>query len=92
MGFRLGNPQYVAGEKDWVYGIICKGKHLNAGDRVSVEDLLVIQVGNGVRDDADSVDIVDPIFEDTHGTEQPDNGDVDEFEVVTRPETPAKKE
>ncbi|EFM01292.1 PASTA domain protein [Hoylesella marshii DSM 16973 = JCM 13450] len=91
MGFRLGNPQYVAGEKDWVYGIICKGKHLNAGDRVSVEDLLVIQVGNGVRDDADSVDIVDPIFEDNHGTEQPDNSDVDEFEVVTGPETPGKK-
>ena len=33
----------------WVYGILVKGKHVVAGDKVSIDDVLVIQVGNGKR-------------------------------------------
>jgi len=30
MGFKLGTPQYIPGEKDWVYGILVKGRHVVA--------------------------------------------------------------
>ena len=79
MGFKLGMPQYIAGEKDWVYGILVKGRHVVAGDRISVEETLIIQVGNGLRDGEDSVDYIDPVSSD-YGD---DEGDIDEFEEVT---------
>lgn len=83
MGFKLAAPQYVAGEKDWVYGITVKGRSVKAGDKISVEDALVIQVGNGLRDEADTVDYVDPVSpEELESTEE---GDVDEFEEVSAP-------
>ena len=28
MGFKLGAPEYIPGEEDWVYGILVKGKHV----------------------------------------------------------------
>lgn len=28
LGFKVGAPQYVTGEKDWVYGIVARGKNL----------------------------------------------------------------
>lgn len=95
MGFKLGSPEYVPGEQDWVYGILVKGKHVVAGDKVSVDDVLIIQVGNGRRDSADSFDVVDPV---SHGTDEVlegegdgTEGDVDNFEVVpgTEPSEPA---
>lgn len=81
MGFKLGTPQYISGEKDWVYGIVVNGHHLTAGDKIPVDDKLIIQVGNGMRDASDSVDYVDPVYQ-----EEPE-GDVDEFEEVTAPPT-----
>ncbi len=86
MGFKLGTPQYVPGEEDWVYGILVKGRHVVAGDKVSVDDVLIIQVGNGQRDAADSIDMVDPVY---HGHDDVIEGegsgnevDEDNFEVV----------
>ena len=81
MGFKLGTPQYIPGEKDWVYGILVNGRHVVTGDKVSIDDTLIIQVGNGMRSVDDSVDYVDPEV----NSKTEDNGDVDEFEVV--PET-----
>ena len=83
MGFKLGMPQYIAGEKDWVYGILVKGRHVVAGDRISVEETLIIQVGNGLRDGEDSVDYIDPVSSD-YGD---DEGDIDDFEEVPEAET-----
>ena len=83
MGFKLGMPQYIAGEKDWVYGILVKGRHVVAGDRISVEETLIIQVGNGLRDGDDSVDYIDPVSSD-YGD---DEGDIDDFEEVPEAET-----
>ena len=37
MGFKLGTPEYIPGEEDWVYGILVKGKHVVAGDKVSID-------------------------------------------------------
>lgn len=83
IGFKLGMPQYIAGEKDWVYGILVKGRHVVAGDRISVEETLIIQVGNGLRDGEDSVDYIDPVSSD-YGD---DEGDIDDFEEVPEAET-----
>lgn len=87
MGFKLGTPQYVPGEEDWVYGILVKGRHVVAGDKVSIDDVLIIQVGNGQRDAADSVDYVDPMAPMNDNDEFLEEGggtssDEDNFEVV----------
>lgn len=83
MGFKLGPPQFVSGEKDWVYGITVNGRHVAYGDRIPVDAKLIIQVGNGMRDASDSVDYVDPAYEE----DDQNSGDVDEFEEVTAPPT-----
>lgn len=85
MGFKVGQPEFVPGEKDWVYGILCRGRHLVAGDKVSVDDYVIIQVGNGMRDGEEEVGYVDQVdggsYEDSESY-----GDIDEFEEVTSPE------
>ena len=86
MGFKLGSPEYIPGEEDWVYGILVKGRHVVAGDKVSIDDVLIIQVGNGQRDTTDSFDMVDPVYHENDdvmegegdGTESTE----DNFEVV----------
>lgn len=93
MGFKLGSPEYIPGEEDWVYGILVKGKHVVAGDKVSIDDTLIIQVGNGRRDTSDSFDIVDPIShseEDVIEGEGTGESETDNFEVVpgTEPTEP----
>lgn len=59
MGFKVGEPQYVFGERDWVYGVLVNGHNVTAGQRISIEATLTIQVGNGQRDAADSVFMTD---------------------------------
>lgn len=81
MGFKIGDPQYIPGEKDWIYGIKVKGRSLSKGDRVSVEDLLIIQVGSGMRDESDpDLYISDP------EPDYPEMGDIssdeDDFEEI----------
>ncbi|MBR1621299.1 MAG: penicillin-binding protein, partial [Prevotella sp.] len=71
--------------------ITCRGKQLSAGDRVSIEELLVLQVGDGRRDLNDSVAYIDPVYEpdedEGNAEEQtPQNSEEDDFEVVTGPE------
>lgn len=85
MGFKLGSPQYIPGEEDWVYGILVKGRHVVAGDKVSIDDVLIIQVGNGRRDAGDSVEMVDPMggsHELLEGSGEAEDEAVDNFEVV----------
>ncbi len=92
LGFKLGPPQEVPGEKDWVYGILVNGKNVSAGDRISIESKLIIQTGNGQRDAADSVYMMDrhydyeenETYEGNEGsTEQTQSGDNDDdFEIV----------
>ena len=77
MGFKLGQPEFIAGEKDWVYGILVKGRHVTSCDKIPVDDVLIIQAGNGMRSADDSVNYVDPVFQ------QEEEGDVDGFEEVT---------
>jgi len=87
LGFKLGQPEYVPGEKDWVYGVTVKGHHVVAGDKIPVEETVIIQVGNGLRDASDSVNYIDPILPEEDFME-------DDFTEVTgteesKPEEPA---
>ena len=45
MGFKVGPTEYIPGEKDWVYGLKSKGRSLRTGDKISVNDIVTIQVG-----------------------------------------------
>ena len=77
MGFRLTEPQQVEGEKDWVYGIVCNGRRVSNGDRISIESPLTLLVGKGTPDDIDDMGIADEYTTVT--------GEVDEFEEVQAP-------
>ena len=62
IGFKLTEPELVAGEQDWVYGIKYKGKELNSGDKIPHESMLTLCVGNThLRDslamDSTSIDL-----------------------------------
>lgn len=94
MGFKVGSVEYMPGEKDWVYGLKSKGRNLQNGQKVSVTDVIVIQVGDGMRDLNESVEFAEPsTYYDEYGDSllsgyNHDYGggqDVDEFEVVTAP-------
>jgi len=80
MGFQLTPHQLVNGEKDWVYGIVCRGRHISTGDRVSIDAPLTLQVGDGMYDAGEmDVEYVD------NGSATPEDGATDEFVEVTEP-------
>ncbi len=60
LGFSLTPPEYINGEKEWVYGVKSGGANVAAGTRVSVKARLTLVVGNGMTDedllDVDSLD------------------------------------
>ena len=82
MGFKLTQPEFVTGEKDWVYGSVADGKPRQTGDKISVDTPVTIQVGNGQVGSSDDIDFVDGGGDDVLFE---DGGDVDEFQVVTGP-------
>lgn len=51
LGFKLTAPKYIAGDKDWVYGIEARGKNVVAGERVSTDLPLTLVVGDGLNQD-----------------------------------------
>ncbi len=75
MGFKLGEPEFIPGEREWVYGMKCRGRSLKTGDMVSVEDVLIIQVGDGRRDLNQPVIYTEPAY----------LGDPDEDEEARKP-------
>lgn len=62
-GFKLEEIRYIAGEKDWVYGVEYKGRELTVGAKVPVGSALTLVVGDGgeLSLDADSLGMEDPI-------------------------------
>ena len=78
LGFKVLPPQYVTGEKDWVYGVICNGRKVSTGERVSIEQPLTLQVGSGHYGSDEEISVVDPDYQMQGG-----NNDVDDFEEVT---------
>lgn len=90
MGFRLTEPQRVVGEKDWVYGIISRGRRVSNGDRVPIDYPLTLMIGTGSYDEEDTVlyEYVEPTYEADPAAgmnEKQPTGDVDEFIEVTAP-------
>lgn len=77
LGFKLQPPQYVSGEKDWVYGILCRGRRVSTGDYVSIETPLTLLVGSGQYDSDEEIDYIEPEYR-----MMLPNGDKDEFEEV----------
>lgn len=90
MGFHLAPAQRVTGEKDWVYGILCRGRRISNGDRVPIDYTLTLMVGSGAYDDTDSIDYVNS----NYSMDVTDEGgnEVDEFVEVTEPPVTEKAE
>ena len=51
MGFKLGPKEYVEGDKDWVINVKCRGRVVNAGDKIPAEAPIVLVVGNSLTED-----------------------------------------
>ena len=90
MGFRLTEPQRVVGEKDWVYGILCRGRRVSNGDRVPIDYPLTLMIGTGSYDEDDTIlyEYVEPTYEadPTEGMNASSaTKEVDEFVEVTAP-------
>ena len=60
----------------------CNGRSLAAGDRVSIEDKIVLQVGSGQRDSNDSLVVTDAVYDNMPERGDFNGGDVDNFQVV----------
>lgn len=82
MGFKVGPPKYITGEKDWVYGVTVRGKNVATGDKIPVDATVTVLAGNGERGAEDAINYVDPVYPQDENTVEGE-GDVDEFEEVT---------
>jgi hypothetical protein len=80
MGFRLNPHKMVDGEKDWVYGILCHGRHVSNGDRISTDNALTLMVGQGTIEDLDDINMVG-----SEDAEEAMSGETDDFEEVKEP-------
>ena len=83
MGFKLLPPKKVPGEKDWVYGIISRGRRISSGDLVSIDTPLTLMIGSGMySEDEEDYEYVEPDYNQTYESEQPS---MDDFEEVIVP-------
>ena len=60
----MGEPEYIPGEKDWIYGIIVNGKHIQKGERVPIDAKIILQVGDGTREVGPNETLNEPQYED----------------------------
>jgi beta-lactam-binding protein with PASTA domain len=77
IGFKLLPPKRVLGERDWVYGILSRGRRISTGDRVSIDSPLTLLIGNGMYGDDEDIDYMDPQVENSELDES------DEFDEVS---------
>lgn len=47
LGFKIGETQYVAGDKDWVYGLLVNGRPVYNGEKITIGSTITLQVGRG---------------------------------------------
>ena len=78
MGFKMGMPQFVDGEKDWVYGITVDGQQRSAGDKIPINKTVILQIGNGKLAAEDTVRFVDYDGSSSH-EEDVEEVDFDDF-------------
>lgn len=79
LGFKVLPPQYVTGEKDWVYGVSCNGRKVSTGERVSIEQPLTLLVGSGQYGADEELNVIGG----DDAMMQSGDGEVDDFEEVT---------
>ncbi|MBQ0020290.1 MAG: PASTA domain-containing protein [Bacteroidales bacterium] len=46
LGFKVGPCQYIEGQKDWVFGVKCRGRNVAIGERVPLSVPITLVVGN----------------------------------------------
>jgi hypothetical protein len=63
-----------------VYGILCRGRQVNSGERVSIDTPLTLMIGNGQYGADEDIDYTAP--EIVYPEEQLDGSGMDEFEEV----------
>ncbi len=56
LGFRIGPVEYVPGDKDWVYGVKCQGRTVATGERVPIDAVITLLVGNDHVDEETEAD------------------------------------
>lgn len=84
MGFKLLPPRKVPGEKDWVYGIISRGRRVSTGDMVAIDAPLTLIIGSGMYDsEEEDYQYVEPVYHSLDGYSESE--DADEFEEVVEP-------
>lgn len=64
MGFTLTPPEYIDGEKDWVYSVKYKGYNVSAGTRIEISAPVTLVVGNG-HTMMDEIEFDDPSADST---------------------------
>lgn len=69
MGFNLTQPEYVDGERDWVYSVKCNGRNVCAGTRIEINDPVTLVIGNGAYM-MDEQEFLDTYGQDSIGVEQ----------------------
>lgn len=69
MGFKLTPPRMVVGDRDWVYGLVCRGRRVSSGDRVPIDYPLTLLIGSGSYDDSDDYDYEEPVYDDSDSAE-----------------------
>lgn len=69
MGFRLGETEFIHGEKDWVYEVKCDGRNVSAGTRINADKTIVLVVGDGTYFD-DSVEEISGNYGDSLSIEE----------------------
>ena len=79
LGFKVLPPQYVTGEKDWVYGVSCNGRKVSTGERISIEQPLTLLIGSGQYGADEELNVIGG----DDAMMQSGDGEVDDFEEVT---------
>lgn len=64
-GFKLTEHEEIPGEKDWVYEVKYRGKVLNLNEKVPVNSILTLVVGNGEREKSEEELLGDSLLIDT---------------------------
>jgi len=71
LGFKLTEPEYIEGEKDWIYGIEYNGKELTSGEKIPREAVLTLCVGDdelkgdSIQTDSLRIDAEKPIVDES---------------------------
>ncbi len=53
LGLKMGDQEFINGEKDWVYAVKVNGKNVTAGERIPSDAKVTLVVGDGTYFDSD---------------------------------------